>query len=82
MDEPLRKFVEAWLIKARNDLATAHKLASGTDPYLDTAIYHTQQAAEKALKGFLTFHHQQIVKTHDIRFLLGKAILIEDRRLG
>ena len=45
--------VKNWLTIARRDLDSAERLAAGTDPYLDTAIYHCQQAAEKALKGWL-----------------------------
>jgi HEPN domain-containing protein len=42
---------ESWLIKAYHDLISAKKLAQDQEPVLDTAIYHTQQCAEKALKG-------------------------------
>lgn len=42
-----------WLIKAQHDLAAARKLCADPDPYLDVAIYHCQQAAEKTVKGFL-----------------------------
>ena len=40
---------EAWLIKAENDLESAKKLMAGDNAILDTAIYHAQQSAEKAL---------------------------------
>ena len=43
---------ESWLIKAYHDLISAKKLAQDEEPVLDTAIYHTQQCAEKALKGY------------------------------
>ena len=43
-----RSLVRKWLIKARRDLLSARRLARGADPYLDTAIYHCQQCAEKA----------------------------------
>ena len=45
--------------------------------YLDVAIYHCQQAAEKALKGYLAFWDQQPAKTHDLGLLLEKAAEIE-----
>lgn len=61
--------VRSWLIKARHDLASARKLAAGDEPLLDTAVYHCQQAGEKAVKGFLVFHDQRFKKTHDIRAL-------------
>lgn len=43
---------EAWLFKADNDIKTAKKLIRDEDVILDTSIYHTQQAAEKALFDF------------------------------
>jgi hypothetical protein len=38
------------LIKAQHDLQAARALANQTSPLLDVAIYHCQQAAEKAIK--------------------------------
>ena len=55
MDEGKKSVVQSWLVKAQHDLASAHRLAEGEDPLLDTAIYHCQQAAEKAIKGFLVY---------------------------
>jgi HEPN domain-containing protein len=49
MDEATYELTRTWLVKARADLGSAHKLASGPDAYLDAAIYHCQQAAEKAV---------------------------------
>ena len=74
MDEAKRELVRAWLLKAAHDLASARKLAAGPDPYLDTACYHCQQAAEKVIKGFLVFHDHRVEKTHDVEFLLGLAM--------
>lgn len=42
---------EEWLFKANSDLESAKVLLKNN--LLDTAIYHTQQSAEKALKGYL-----------------------------
>lgn len=61
---------EAWLIKAMNDLRSSKKLIEDNEPILDTAIYHTQQCAEKALKGYLAFRNVPIQRTHDIELLL------------
>lgn len=47
MDETKRELVKAWLLKAQRDLMTAKKLSREEDPYLDIAVYHCQQAAEK-----------------------------------
>jgi HEPN domain-containing protein len=74
MDDAMRELVQAWLIKARHDLAAARKLAADPDPYLDTAVYHCQQTAEKAVKGFLVFHGQRFEKTHHIPLLVSLAM--------
>jgi len=66
-----------WLLKSYHDLASARKLAAGNDPYLDTAIYHCQQSAEKAIKGFLFFHNIAFQKTHDLRALLEQASKVD-----
>ncbi|MCX7725052.1 MAG: HEPN domain-containing protein [Thermodesulfovibrio sp.] len=60
------KQYEEWLIKAESDLKTAKKLIAGDDPIFDTATYHTQQFAEKALKAFLSFKQNPILKIHDL----------------
>jgi len=62
-----------WLLKSYHDFASARKLAAGNDPYLDTAIYHCQQSAEKAIKGFLFFHNIAFEKIHDVRMLVKQA---------
>lgn len=68
------ELVQNWLVKAQRDLAAARKLSVGPDPYLDVAVYHCQQAAEKALKGFLVFHDQPLEKTHDVGVLVALAL--------
>jgi HEPN domain-containing protein len=73
MDEKKRAAVHAWLLKAQRDLAVAHKLSGDDDPYLDSAIYHCQQAAEKAIKAYLVFQDQRFEKTHDLELLTGLA---------
>jgi HEPN domain-containing protein len=35
-------------------------------PLTDDIVFHAQQAAEKAMKGFLTWHDQAFRKTHDL----------------
>ena len=65
------ELVRNWLTIAYHDLAAAKKLSTGSDPYFDVAVYHCQQAAEKAVKGFLVFHDQPFEKTHDIGVLIA-----------
>ncbi len=71
MDEATRAEVDAWLAKAQRDLDSARRLLAGDPPYRDTAAYHCQQAAEKALKGFLTAVAMPFPKTHDLTILVG-----------
>jgi HEPN domain-containing protein len=70
MDDDKRALVQSWLLKAQHDLLSAERLAEGEEPLLDTAAYHCQQAAEKALKGFLVYHDCRFQKTHDLALLL------------
>jgi len=75
MADGLTHLVRQWLYKAKRDLMSADRLASGESPLRDTAAYHCQQAAEKALKGALLYFGQAIPKTHDLRLLVR---LLED----
>ena len=68
-----------WIMKARRDLLSAKKLARGKDAYLDTAIYHCQQMAEKVIKGWLIYHDISFEKTHDLRLLVTMASEVEPR---
>ncbi len=68
--------VKNWLIKASHDLAVSKKLQRDDEQFYDVAIYHCQQAAEKAVKGFLVLHDKEFPKTHDIRLLVQLAISI------
>ncbi len=77
MDDAKSELVRTWLIKARNDLGSAKKLAHGSDAYYDTAIYHCQQAAEKALKAFLVYHDIEFEKVHNLTMLVGFCLEID-----
>ena len=71
------ELVKSWFIKAHRDLLSAHELASAEQPLLDTAAYHCQQAAEKAVKDFLLFHNVRFEKSHDIVLLVWQAIDVD-----
>ena len=66
---------EEWLLKAQRDLDTAKALLEKA--YHDTAIYHTQQCAEKALKGYCVYRFQPLIKTHDLEKILNICISLE-----
>ncbi len=63
---------EEWLFKANSDLESAKVLLKNN--LLDTAIYHTQQSAEKALKGYLAYQSQPIQRIHSLNVLLAFCI--------
>ncbi|MCZ7570447.1 MAG: HEPN domain-containing protein [Ardenticatenaceae bacterium] len=58
LDPVLVADTQGWLQKAANDLRGAEIDPAATPPLLEDAVFHCQQAAEKALKAFLTFHNQ------------------------
>ncbi len=74
MEAELHSVVQAWLIRARNDLALAEFTFEQRNDLLDTAAYHCQQAAEKAVKASLVSQNIQVPKTHDIRRLIQQAL--------
>jgi HEPN domain-containing protein len=69
--------VQGWLTKASRDLSAARLLAEDRPALVDIAIYHCQQAAEKALKGFLVHWDLRIEKTHDIGLLIERCMQVE-----
>jgi len=78
MDEPARlELARDWLTRASHDLAAARALAALSDPLLDSAIYRCQQAAEKALKGWLQVQDDPFPKTHDLEQLVRQAALVQ-----
>ena len=66
-----RRQAGQWLAKARGDLESARILFQAESPQPGTGLFHCQQAAEKALKGWLTFHEIPFLKTHDLAVLLN-----------
>ena len=67
---------EEWLLKAKRDLDTAKALLEKS--YFDTAIYHTQQYAEKALKGYCVYRLQPLIRTHDLEKILNVCINLDN----
>ena len=59
---------QGWFRKADSDLADARRSVDSEGPY-DTACFHTQQAVEKYLKGYLAWREQAIPRAHDLEEL-------------
>jgi HEPN domain-containing protein len=58
--------IQAWLAKADNDLRGAEVDLAADPPLIEDALFHCQQAAEKAMKAFLTAYDTPFRKTHDL----------------
>lgn len=69
--------VRAWLKKAANDLRGAEIDLAASPPLIEDALFHCQQAAEKAMKAFLTAHDRIFRKTHDLDELAGACEAID-----
>ncbi len=72
------EFVRQWLLKGDEDLNAAKSLLWHGETFLSTVCFHSQQAAEKYLKAFLTRHQVEFPKTHDIGELLDLISPIDD----
>ena len=66
-----------WFAKARQDLKTAKHLHPIEADFYSGIVFHCQQCAEKAIKGFLTFHNVRVLKTHDMDKLLSFTVGID-----
>ncbi|MDP3011850.1 MAG: HEPN domain-containing protein [Candidatus Hydromicrobium sp.] len=77
MDKNTKNEWNAWINRSISDYRSAEKLISGEDKYLDTAIFHCQQAAEKILKSFLVYKNVKFEKVHNIVYLIDKCVEIE-----
>jgi HEPN domain-containing protein len=69
--------VRAWLRKAAQDLRAAEISETAQPPLLETAVFHCQQAAEKAFKALLVLHGQVFRKTHSIEEVGEQALAID-----
>lgn len=57
---------KSWFAKAASDLRAASHELTAVPPLTDDIVFHAQQAAEKAMKGYLSWHDQPFRKTHDL----------------
>lgn len=57
---------QSWFKKAQDDLRAGSVDMEAEPPLIEDALFHCQQAVEKAMKGFLTWHDQPFRKTHSL----------------
>jgi hypothetical protein len=80
-DEVLAGDTRAWLEQAAKDLRRVEILLAVTPPDVEGALFHSQQAAEKALKGFLTWHDIAFRQVHELGEI-GRQCLQADPTLS
>lgn len=74
--------VNAWLKKSADDIRSAEVDLSAAPPIIEDALFHCQQAVEKALKGFLTANDHPFRKTHDLDVLAQDCIAVDPSLAG
>ena len=62
----------SWFAKANEDLRTASFEFKAKPPLTADIVFHAQQAVEKAIKGYLSWHDRTFRKTHNL-IELGEA---------
>ena len=77
-EEVIRKIVGEWVRKADQDIASAQALLSQDPPLLYPSCFHSQQAAEKYLKAYLTWRQVEFPKTHSIREILNLVKTVDE----
>jgi len=65
--------VRNWIAKADGDLKIGKDELKAEKPVIEAICFHMQQCAEKYLKSFLVFHHQEFRKTHDLSELIEQC---------
>lgn len=66
-----------WISHAATDLRAGRHDLSADPPLIDDALFHAQQACEKAMKPLLALHDQAFPKTHDLSLLGSSCAAIE-----
>lgn len=70
--------VREWLDLVRLDLLAADRLLSTDMPLIEPAVFHLQQAAEKALKAFLVWRDRPFPLTHNLLALINLCAQLDD----
>jgi len=73
MNQATIEFIRQWLFKANEDIFVVEKLTEKEINATSSACFHCQQAVEKFLKAFLIANKIEIIKTHNIEFLLSEC---------
>lgn len=66
-----------WIARAERDVLIAERAVEAAPILPEMAAYHSQQAAEKALKAFLTANDAPFQRTHELVPLLAACLKID-----
>ena len=67
----------AWLTRAATDLRAAEHLLTAQPPLYADSAFHCQQAAEKAMKGLLTWHNVPFRRVHSLEEIGEQCLQVE-----
>lgn len=77
--DPIREAdTKAWLSKVDTDLRCARIDLEASPPVPGDSVFHCQQAVEKSLKAFLTWHDEPFGKTHNLASLAEQAARLDN----
>jgi HEPN domain-containing protein len=68
--DPRTELTRQWLQTASEDLELAALALRAEPALLSGAVFHSQQAFEKSLKGFLAWHEKPLARTHNLSGLV------------
>ncbi len=70
MKEIEKKKILHWMKFANEDLQMANDLMKSEFPIFRGVCFDCQQSVEKNLKAYMLYFNQEIVKTHDLAYLV------------
>ena len=73
--------VKEWMSIADEDFYSAKILNNAERKFYEIICYHCAQAVEKNLKGYLVYNNIIPKKTHDLSYLVGCCIEIDNNFL-
>ncbi len=76
-DPELVAETRAWLGKAEKDIGMGAAVLAAEPSYPSGAAFHAQQAAEKSMKGLLTWHNHPFPKTHDLANVGHRCVAVD-----
>ena len=60
---------QEWVLRAKEDLDAAALVLTAPSPLVRTALFHSQQAVEKAMKALLTWYDAGFREIHNLEEL-------------